>query len=135
MHPRIDVDDVATRLRQRAAALVAERTATYEDYRQVDEICDQVNSMARKLDSKVLGLALDGLEEPLAQVEAATASMKAAQERIEKLQSSITVGTKLLLAALAVAAMVMDPTRISAIAAAKSIAALAETIADVATKE
>lgn len=128
------LDDVATRLRKRAAVLVENGAATFDDFRRVDEICDQVNAAARKLDAKVLALALGGLDEPLSRIESATEKLDEVRERIERLQSAIEIGTKLLLAALAIAALVVDPTRISAVAAAGAIASLADTIAEVAAE-
>lgn len=126
------LDDVASRLRRRAAQQAAAGAITFADYQKIDEVCDRVNATAHKLDAKVLSLALDGLDEPLGRIEAATANLDAARERLEKLKSAIEVSTKLLLAILAVAAMVVDPTRITSLAAATAIASLATTIADAA---
>jgi len=129
------LDLVANRIRRRSVEALRDDILEFEDYEEVDELCDQVNAAARRLDAKVLALALDGLDEPLAQIERATARLDAAQKRIAKVENVLKVAGRLVVAGLAVAAMALDPSRISAIAAAKAIADVATTIDKVATAD
>ncbi|MEM7157486.1 MAG: hypothetical protein AAF799_31880 [Myxococcota bacterium] len=126
------LDAVANRTRRRAVESLRDGTMDFADYEQVDDLCDQVNAAARRLDAKVLGLALDGLEQPMEQLERATAQLDKARSRIDKVQNVVQIAGRLVVAGLAVAAMALDPSRLSAIAAAKAVADVALTIERVA---
>ncbi|MCA9655570.1 MAG: hypothetical protein KC501_36980 [Myxococcales bacterium] len=122
------LDQVANRVRRRAVEALRDGTIDFGDYEEVDDLCDQVNAAARRLDVKVLGLSLDGLDEPLAQIEQATARLDAARRKIEKVDRVVKIAGRLVVAGLAVSALALDPSRISAIAAAKALMDVATTI-------
>lgn len=122
------LDQVANRLRRRAVEALRDGAIEFAEYEEVDEQCDQVNAAARRLDAKVLGLALDGLDEPLEQIQAATAKLDVARKRIEKVDKVVKIAGRLVVAGLAVSALALDPSRLSAIAAAKALADVAKSI-------
>ncbi|MCB9712919.1 MAG: hypothetical protein H6712_03635 [Myxococcales bacterium] len=122
------LDQLANRVRRRAVEALRDGTIDFGDYEEVDDLCDQVNAAARRLDVKVLGLSLDGLDEPLAQIEQATARLDAARRKIEKVDRVVKIAGRLVVAGLAVSALALDPSRISAIAAAKALMDVATTI-------
>lgn len=129
------LDQLAANIRRRAAQDLGTNTINAEQYFKIDDHCDAVSAAARRLDGKVLKLVLDGLDEPLSRIAEQTTRLKEASAAIERVRNVVEVSTKLLLVGLAVAAMVVDPTRISAIAAARAIAGLVETITELATEE
>lgn len=122
------LDQVANRLRRRAVEALRDGRIDFAEYEDADDQCDQVNAAARRLDAKVLGLALDGLDEPLEQIERATAQLDAARTRIEKVDRVVKIAGRLVVAGLAISALALDPSRLSAIAAAKALADVARTI-------
>ena len=126
------LDTIANRVRRRAVESLRDGTMSFSDYEDVDDLCDQVNAAARRLDAKVLGLSLDGLEQPMEQLERAAEQLEKAHGRIEKVQNVVQIAGRLVVAGLAVAAMALDPSRLSAIAAAKAVADVATTIEKVA---
>ena len=124
------LDRSARLLRRRSVRLLMspDNEVDFDAVDQLDDAADRATILARQLDARAVSLAGSAAATQSTRLDESTERLKHAAALIDRVGDIVAISSKLLLAGMATATMIADPTGISAIGAATAFNDLAQSI-------